>query len=67
MENHERKMLSPYEVSRIYSISEGSLANWRFLNRGPKFYRVARKILYSVEDCENFFKGNLVLTKDDPS
>jgi hypothetical protein len=60
----QKKMLSPAQVAELYSISPGSLANWRSLKRGPKFYKISRKVLYRVEDCEDFFTANPVLTVD---
>ncbi len=60
----QKKMLSPAEVAALYSVSAGSLGNWRSLKRGPKFYKINRKVLYRVEDCEDFFTSTPVLTID---
>ena len=60
----ERKMISPTEAAEIYSLNAGSLANLRSKRRGPKFYKVGRKILYAVEDLEAWLKRQPVLTID---
>lgn len=60
----QKKMLSPAEVSLVYSISVGSLGNWRSVKRGPKFYKIGSKVLYKSEDLESFFTANPVLTVD---
>jgi hypothetical protein len=58
-------MVSPEEVSQMFDISKGTLANWRSRLQGPKFYKVKkRKILYALNDVEDFFKANPVMTSD---
>ena len=66
MKNSERKILNTREVSETYGTSIGMLAQWRFLKKGPRYYRVpnSRKVIYRVEDLDNFFLGNPVLTGD---
>lgn len=59
--------LTPKEVVTLYpalTTSEGTLGNWRNQKRGPKFYKVSRKIIYRPEDIENFLFQNPVLTID---
>ncbi|OGP52870.1 MAG: hypothetical protein A2Y65_01260 [Deltaproteobacteria bacterium RBG_13_52_11] len=61
------KALTPKEVVTLYpslTRSEGSLANWRHFLRGPKFFKVGRKIVYRQEDIEEFLFSNPVLTID---
>ena len=64
---HIKKVLTPKEVVTLYpalTTSEGTLANWRNLRRGPRFYRVSRKIVYRLEDIEEFLFQNPVQTID---
>lgn len=59
--------LTPKEVVGFYPAlteSEGTLANWRNQKRGPKYYKVSRKIVYRPEDIEVFLFQNPVLTID---
>ena len=60
-------VLSPKDVVEQYpalTSSEGTLANWRAQKRGPKFYKVSRKVVYRPEDVEAFLFQNPVLTSD---
>jgi hypothetical protein len=59
-----KKMISPREVALIFSISPGTLGNWRSARKGPRFFKVGHKILYKVEDLETFFTSAPVLTLD---
>ena len=58
------KMLGPLEVKDRYSVPVGTLANWRWAKKGPRYFKVNRKILYRLEDLEDFFTANPVLTID---
>ena len=64
---HFQKILSPKDVIEAYPVltrSEGTLANWRNQKRGPRFFRVSRKIVYRTSDIEAFIFKNPVLTID---
>ena len=59
------KALSPQAVVAAYpalTTSEGTLANWRFQKKGPRFYKVNRKVIYRPEDIEAYLFHNPVLT-----
>ena len=65
--NHSNKILSPKDVVENYpalTTSEGTLANWRTQKRGPRYFRVSRKIVYRASDIEDFLFRNPVLTLD---
>ena len=63
MEN--KRAVSPAEVESMYGISRGTLANFRYRKVGPKYYKVGtRKVLYLVDDVENWCRRNPVLTAD---
>ena len=62
-----QKVLTPKQIVDLYpglTVSEGTLANWRNQKRGPKYYKVSRKVVYRKEDVENFLFRNPVLTSD---
>ena len=66
---HERKVgLTPLEVVQEYpnlTRSVGTLANWRHLSRGPRYYIVGkRRIIYRPEDIEGFLFSKPTLTQD---
>jgi hypothetical protein len=60
----KRKMVGPVEVENLFSVPTGTLANWRSAKRGPKYYKINRKVLYKLEDLEDFFTSTPVLTID---
>ncbi|MFO7553818.1 MAG: hypothetical protein R6W88_01315 [Desulfobacterales bacterium] len=65
--SHIKTVLTPKDVTEDYPAltdSEGTLANWRAQKRGPKYYKVSRKIIYRREDIEDFLFQNPVLTSD---
>lgn len=44
------KLLTPQELSEHLGVPTTTLANWRYLHRGPAFVRVGRHVRYRVED-----------------
>lgn len=66
MKTLERKMLNAKQVSEAYGVPQGTLAQWRHMKKGPKYFKVpeGRKVLYKVQDLDFFFLGNPVLTSD---
>lgn len=59
-----KKSLTAREVAEVYGLEVGTLANLRCQKRGPKYYRVGRKVLYWVDDVEKWVKRVPVLTLD---
>ncbi len=60
------RVLSPRDTVQRYPVlgCTGTLANWRTQKRGPKFYKMSRKVFYRPEDIEAFLFRSPVLTKD---
>ncbi|MBN1903734.1 MAG: DNA-binding protein [Deltaproteobacteria bacterium] len=61
------KILTPKDVIENYpalTLSEGTLANWRVLKKGPRFFKVSRKIVYKASDIEEYLFRNPVQTLD---
>ena len=58
------RMVSTIKAAELFSTSPGTLQNWRSLKKGPKFFRVNRKILYALDDLEGYFTREPVLTSD---
>lgn len=56
-----KKMLRPSEVEAEYGIPQGTLAYWRYVGIGPKFYRFsARCIRYDVAALESYKRNSEV-------
>jgi|PlaIllAssembly_1097288.scaffolds.fasta_scaffold907503_2 hypothetical protein len=58
---------TPYEMSRLYGVPAGTLANLRYQKRGPKYYKVGKGVFYFVVDFESWLKSKPVLTIDSRS
>lgn len=55
---------SPQELCSVWGLNQGTLANLRSQRRGPRYYRVGRKIIYFFEDIESWLRRDPVITKD---
>lgn len=64
MNQLKKKGATPKDVSEIYSIPAGSLANMRCARTGPKYYKVNRRVIYFLEDVEAWIRKHPVLTHD---
>lgn len=45
------------EAARRTGLSEGTLANWRFLGCGPSFLKFGRKVMYDADQLEQWMAG----------
>ena len=63
---NDLRALSPKDALDRYPVlgCEGSLANMRCQKRGPKFFKIGRKVVYRPEDIEAFLFQNPVQTID---
>ncbi len=59
-----KKMIGRREAAAMYGVACGTLANMLSQRRGPRAYKVGRKILYKLEDLELFFTANPLQTVD---
>ena len=64
--NNEAKALTPKAAIKVYPPlgCEGSLANMRCQKRGPKFFKIGRKVVNRPEDIEAFLFQNPIQTID---
>ena len=47
-----RRYLTTVEVAELCRTAPETVRYWRFTGRGPKSFKVGRKVLYAVEDVE---------------
>jgi len=45
-------------------LNRGTLRNWRSQGKGPRYFRVGRKVIYRPQDIEMFLFSRPVLTND---
>lgn len=51
------------EAAAILGVKRTTLANWRLLKKGPRFYRYARNcVVYDIEDLKEFAESRIVET-----
>jgi len=65
--NRIPRELNPKDVVKHFPAmtdSIGTLANWHSQKRGPRFFRVSRKIVYRTSDIEAFLFKNPAMTID---
>lgn len=64
--NHvSKRTATPLEISQMYGVSVGTLANMRAAKRGPRYYKFGRKVLYDLAEFDAYAKAHPVLTIDD--
>ena len=61
----KKKAITPRELETIYGIPRGSAANMRWAKKGPRYFKVGgRRVIYFVEDVEEWLSRNPILTSD---
>lgn len=55
-----QRMVTRQQASAMFGISAGTLSNLFSQGKGPKAFRVGRRILYRVSDLEAFFTSRPV-------
>jgi len=60
----KKKAGTAYEMSRLYGIPAGTLANLRYQKKGPKYYKNGKSVIYFTEDFEDWLRRKPVLTRD---
>ncbi len=58
--------ITPAQFESIYGIPRGTLANLRWQKKGPRYFKAgSRRVLYMVEDVEEWISRNPVLTTEE--
>jgi len=60
--------LTPKEAADRLHITTGTLSNWRVRGNGPRYIKFGNKILYPVQELEDFERKSIrSSTADDPN
>ena len=51
------EFLTVHEAAEVLRVNPGTLDNWRWLGRGPAYYRIEGKILYSKRELIRYAKS----------
>lgn len=47
------RFLAPDEVAALLpGVTRNTLAMWRYEHKGPKYYKLGRKVVYALDDVE---------------
>ncbi|WP_280500456.1 helix-turn-helix transcriptional regulator [Nocardia farcinica] len=60
MSSRSGEALTPAQLAERYGMSEASLAQWRYLRRGPSYIKAGRKVLYPLAAVEEYERRNTV-------
>jgi len=52
-----RDFMTEREAAEMLRVHPGTLANWRWQSRGPAFYRLEGRVLYSKRDLTRYMNG----------
>jgi hypothetical protein len=52
----EPRFMSSQETARYVGVAPQTLANWRYLGRGPRFYRVGQLVKYDLRDVDSWLE-----------
>ncbi|WP_280215933.1 DNA-binding protein [Nocardia cyriacigeorgica] len=52
--------LTPRQLAERWGMTEHSLAQWRYLRKGPNYIRAGRKVLYPLPSVLDFERQNTV-------
>lgn len=56
--------LNTQEVADYYGIKRNTLEIWRCKHKGPRYYKLGTRVLYDLDDLEEFFKARAVDTME---
>jgi len=55
--SHE--LLSPDQVAALLpGVTKGTLAMWRYEHKGPKYYKLGRKVVYALDELEEWLAAS---------
>ena len=58
------RMLSEKQAAEIFGISPTTLRCWRWMKKGPKYYKVGGSVRYDPADIDVYLVGTPVETVD---
>jgi hypothetical protein len=61
----DKKYCTPAEIAEIFSLNVNTLANLRAQKRGPVFFKAGKKILYSIQEVEQWLVSRKRKTVDE--
>lgn len=59
-----RCLVDQREAARYLGVKVHTLENWRYLGKGPRFYRVGQLVKYDQADLDAWLDGRVEETTD---
>ena len=53
---------STQEAADYYGLKKNTLEIWRCKHKGPRYYKLGTRVLYDLDDLEEFFNARAVDT-----
>ncbi|MBC2735894.1 MAG: helix-turn-helix domain-containing protein [Desulfobacteraceae bacterium] len=57
------RLLNEKEVAEYLGIGVQTLRNWRYLRRGPVYYKLGSRVSYSEKDIIDYINHNRIIPK----
>ncbi|WP_243545795.1 helix-turn-helix transcriptional regulator [Pseudodesulfovibrio tunisiensis] len=48
------RLLDTKEAAEVLRVSAGTLEVWRCIGRGPRYFKIGRRVLYKQHDLEEY-------------
>ncbi len=61
-----RVLVNTKKAAEILGVEKNTLEGWRCHNRGPKYVKIGRRVLYDLADLDAFIASCTVPTSDMP-
>jgi len=58
------KELTTIEAAQFLGVRPNTLEIWRCKKKGPKYSKIGRRVLYDINDLEEYFSSQTVHTID---
>lgn len=55
------QVLTTKEAAAYTHNTPGTLGTWRYLGKGPKYYKVGGKVLYRLSDLDEWINSHAVI------
>ena len=54
VDEDSRPSMRTEQAAELLGICSGTLINWRYLGKGPRYHKIGRSVRYSVRDICNY-------------
>lgn len=59
-----KKKLNNEEAAAYLDVRPNTLDIWRSKNKGPRYSKIGSRVLYDIDDLEEFFQARVVETME---